>query len=281
MIPSINPRPFRLVKPVFIVGCPRSGTTVLGACLGAHPGIGGADESMFLGSFARIYQNHFEGTGPRRDGPLKKYISQRALVESLGACADEIIGSLLSNLKKPRYVDHTPWYGLWMGFINRIYPDATFLHLVRDGRDVVDSLCHSYEHGYQWAGSSFEERARLWVRLVSSCRRCAMELNLAESKRYKEVLYEDLCADPYHTLEGVLQFLGLPMVQDALHPLAQPHASPSRTNRTLAVLDRQGVMRAQPVRTGGSWPEHWGPAERAEFLRIAGPTLAAFNYPGM
>ena len=126
MVPKMRLSP--LVKPIFVIGCPRSGTTLIGSCLGSHPEIGGSQESLFLGYLGRIYEDFFLGNARHRTATLKSYVSKEILLNSLGACADDIYSSLLTKIHKIRYVDHTPWYASWIEFINLLYPDAVFVH---------------------------------------------------------------------------------------------------------------------------------------------------------
>lgn len=239
-------RQSRLLKPIFVVGCPRSGTTVIGRCLSAHPDVGGSDESMFLGSLARIYQNFYVGDNPRAAAPLKNYISEDDLLGTLGRCSDDIFGSLLARLGRPRYLDHTPWYSRSIDFIDRLYPDAVFIHVIRDGRDVVASLEHSYRSGYWWAGATQTDRSRLWVQLVSTCQQSATRLSLAPARRYIEVSYEQLCSTPFRQLGDLLDFLDLPLNAAVFEPLAEPHTVPrAQEERSLSSSPTVYVASAQ------------------------------------
>lgn len=271
-------RQSRLLKPIFVVGCPRSGTTVIGRCLSAHPDVGGSDESMFLGSLARIYQNFYVGDNPRAAAPLKNYISEDDLLGTLGRCSDDIFGSLLARLGRPRYLDHTPWYSRSIDFIDRLYPDAVFIHVIRDGRDVVASLEHSYRSGYWWAGATQTDRSRLWVQLVSTCQQSATRLSLAPARRYIEVSYEQLCSTPFRQLGDLLDFLDLPLNAAVFEPLAEPHTVPSGTGRTLAIIEPDGVCRERPAIVGNQWPAHWRDDDNAKFLDEAGDLLRSLGY---
>lgn len=270
-------RPLRLIKPVFVVGCPRSGTTLFGNCLAAHSMLGGADESMFLGMLARIYYGLFQGTNLTNWTPLRSYIDDQTLVNTIRSFSDGIFASLLERLRKSRYIDHTPWYGNWIEFIARLYPDAQFIHVVRDGRDVVSSLAKSYEAGYGWAGDRISARAQLWVRSVASAREGGKMLG-AETGRYREVSYEDLCKAPESVLAGLLEYLGLPMEAAVLKPLAYRHANPARNDCVLATVDEVGGLHLHPKFLGNEWPAKWTAEEKGEFAKVAGDSLKALGY---
>jgi hypothetical protein len=265
----------RLTEPVFVVGCPRSGTTLLGACLGAHSALAGADESIFLRHLARIYYGFFIGDSPRSWQPLRAFISEQDLLDSLGTCADTIFSSLLKTTTKCRYVDHTPWYINLMPFIDLLYPDAQFIHIIRDGRRVVDSLASSYRNGFLWAGASVRERTQLWLNSVVTGRNAG---KLLGEGRYKEIRYERICTEPHLTLQETLAYLRLPMEADVLRPLSTPHAKPSTCNLTLATIDNNGKLRLTPRLPQGSWPTSWTSEERGEFATIGEVVLRELGY---
>lgn len=252
-----------LDRPVFVIGCPRSGTTLLGACLAAHPEAAGGEESLFLVDLWRVLADLGLGANRRGWAPLAGYVGGDELVAACGQMADALLCPLVTRRRRARYIDHTPWYAALVPFISLIYPSARFVHLVRDGRQVVRSLGESFAAGFGWAGDTMAERARLWTTLVSRARRAGAALG---DERYLEVRYEDLCAAPRAALGRVLAFAELAWHDDVLFPLAVPHASPSRP----AVIGR-------PAEVG--WPAAWSADERRIFTAIAGEALACLPPP--
>jgi hypothetical protein len=264
-----------VVAPVFVVGCPRSGTTVLGRCLAAHSELGGGDESTFFIQLSRIHDlwtghQRFQGTAP-----LREYIHETDLLKSLKGLADSILLSLLRRLYKRRYVDHTPWYAELLPFLSLLYPDSQFLHVIRDGRDVAESLAACHLRGYRWAGASLPTRAKLWASVVDKSRAFGNQLG---SLRYKELHYEALCERPTEVLREALAFLALTPESSVLRPLAEPHATPSRRDCLLAELDPSQNLRVHPRSFRGTWPSAWSNDDILAFMSVAGETLRGTGY---
>jgi hypothetical protein len=262
--------------PIFVVGCPRSGTTLVGRCLGSHPDVAVADESLFLLDLGRIYRNLFLGRNKRNWAPLSEYIEEDELIRTSRSFADSVFSALLRKTGRTRYVDHTPWYALQMDFISLLFPEAKFIHLIRDGRDVALSLNRAYEAGYDWAGSSLTQRADLWVRCVGRAKASGSQLG---DKRYRELRYETLCANPTEVLDDLLTFLELSKDRKVYQPLALPHATPSRHNMLLAEpAAGGGCALVTPRKVGYEWPELWSSEDRHTWEATAGSLMAQLNY---
>ncbi len=264
-----------LQKPIFIVGCPRSGTTVLGACLSAHTCLAGANESLFLLDCWRIANDLHGGNNLQGWAPLAEYISCGQLLEAVGAFSDAIILSLLKKTGKDRYIDHTPWYVACIPFIRSLYPDCIIVHVLRDGRHVVASLQNSFERGFAWAGKTTAERAALWNSLVITGLNSKQSLLIDE---YFEVRYEDFCKDPILCLQWLLNALGLHWDERVLAPLAVPHATPASTASILAQTDSEGRLQIRPKNADFRWPKSWTPVDKSDFLRVAEEGMCRSGY---
>ncbi len=264
-----------LRAPVFVVGCPRSGTTVLGNCLAEHPSLGGAGESLFLLDFWRIARDLHGGLNQQAWSPLADYISDSALLETIGEFADSVFAGLLSRLDKPRFVDHTPWYVACIPLIKALYTDSTIVHLLRDGRQVTASLRHSFDQGFRWAGSTVAASSSMWSALVTIGREEGRTLPFG---RYVEVRYEDLCEDPERCLRELLDALNLSWHEGILRSLTIPHANPATPKATLATILPNGRLQLEPRKNTSDWPPQWSPKDREEFLDNAGETMLQTGY---
>lgn len=264
-----------LRKPVFVVGAPRSGTTLLGSCLSNHPQFSGAEESLFLTQMWLIFADLHQGVNPRKWGPLQQYIEANEMLNAIGIFSDSIFTNLVGSDGRVRYVDHTPWYVALIRFINLLYPDSVFVHIIRDGREVVNSLSVSYASGFKWCGSSTAERTRLWSELVEHGRH---QGSFLPKDRYYEVRYEELCLYPEATLQHLMKALGCSWDDDVLSPLTVPHAGPSRPDAMLAIRDSEQKLQMRPRSTGNRWPLEWNDNERLEFMEQGGDMMRKLGY---
>ena len=107
-----------------------------------------------------------------------------------------------SHHGKCRWGDKTPIYVLSIPLLARIFPDARFVHIIRDGRDVALSYL-----SVPWGPATIWQAARKWSRHVTAGRMAGRELG---STRYMEVRYEDLVKEPAQVLTRVCEFTDLP-----------------------------------------------------------------------
>lgn len=261
-------------KLIFIIGSPRSGTTVLGSCIGNHSEIASGDESLFLIDMWRIFSDLYQGRNHQDWAPLKKYIAEDKILKTIKSFGDSIFYSFMDRNKKSMYVDHTPWYILLIPFIKIIYPNSVFIHIIRDGRSVVKSLARSYELGFKWAGETLEERTRLWSKLVEFGRTSGP---VYAKDSYIEIGYENFCCNPESTLITICSFIGLDFEKNTLTPLTFPHAGPSRKEAVIGELltgDRVQIKKFSYEK----WQGEWTSIEKETFLHFGAETLVKFGY---
>ena len=196
--------------PFFIVGCGRSGTTLLRVMLNRHSELAIPLESLFLVDYLRA-----DGRVPidlLRQLAVREFeLSEWGLSvdeESLAGCgnAREIIETLhnlyATRNGKDRWGQKTPRLVRYGSLLKQTWPGARFVFMVRDPRAVVASLTRSNVHR-----SNAFYGARRWVR---DC-----EAGLALERSWPEsvlrIRYEDLVTDPAAQLEGICRFLDVPM----------------------------------------------------------------------
>jgi len=219
-----------LKKPIFIVGAPRSGTTLFQYMLRSHPNISlPTGESHF---FIPLFRNE------KNFGDLSKIDNVRTVLEAMYKQSADFLDTDIHGIQfdidslteefhaegritmesifsglfeknaigegKTRWGDKTPYYVLHMKRLLEKFPDAQFIHLIRDGRDVAMSLL-SRKHDFGVYNYFFA--AKYWEIYVELGRECG---NALGDKVYYEVRYEDLLNTPEATMKGVCNFLDEP-----------------------------------------------------------------------
>jgi len=230
---------------------------------------------MFLIGLWQILDELWSGNGRRGWAPLQEYVERDHLVSLLGDLADGVFTSLLQRTGRSRFVDHTPWYACLVPFVDVLYPDSVFVHVVRDGRAVAESLGVAHARGFPWAGSDISERGRLWADLTGAA---ASGLEALPDDRAITIRYEHLCARPQETLQELLGHLALPWRDEVLEQLAVAHAGPSRPAAVLATRSASGSLALHPRQAPAAWPSSWTRADRSAFRAAAGPRMGDLGY---
>jgi hypothetical protein len=187
---------------------------------------------------------------------------------------------------KPRWGDKTPGYSLRMPLIDRHLPEARFIHLIRDGRDVRLSRM---EIGRPLAPA---RHARRWKRRIRAARRAATRV-----ASYTEVRYEDLVADPEGQLRRICRLIeldfdpamlayhegaGTRLEEVARELPAGVELFRDRSRRAETSRERLEHHRhtKQPPRTDrvARWREEMSAEERQGYERVAGGLLRSLGY---
>lgn len=194
------------VTPIFLVGFPRSGTTLLDSMLGAHPDLTVLEErpvvQAVLDSVARL-----PGGYPNALAALTA-AERTALMEEYFRIAAEHAGG------GKRILDKSPFLTLHLGLIQRIFSGAPILFMVRHPCDVVLS-CFMTNLELNAGTAHFvalESAVSLYCKVISLWRRYLEVLPL----NYRRVRYEDLLDRPEEELRGITAFLGLPWSESVL-----------------------------------------------------------------
>jgi Sulfotransferase family len=267
--------------PFFIVGCPRSGTTLLRRLLNSHPRLAIPGESHFIPHLRRGYRD------PRNDREARE-LAARILrlrwirdwgmtIEPSAFAGDRTLRQILARLygawahdrQKVRWGDKTPQYVAVIPVLLDIFPDARIVHIIRDGRDVALSLVD-----VRFGANNVFVAAREWRHLVTAGRRAGAAL---PPETYLEIRYEALLDRPAETMAAVCAFLGESFTDAVLRPTASP---PPRHRHQARIGSGPRRPRAtEIVRTNaGKWRTAMSPADRVLFESVAGDLLAALGY---
>jgi len=241
---------------VFVVGSPRSGTTFLAAAIGSLPGFVDLGEVAPLkAAIPALYADSEEQAARRIRGILT--VTRR-----------------LSLVGSRRAIEQTPETAFVSRAAALAFPEARFVHIVRDGRDVACSLLErgwlrAGRGGGDDAGLPYGADARFWVeperrqeflaasdarRAAWAWRRYVSAARVAPAERLHELRYEVLTADPDGTARDLAGFLGAPA-----NPLAE-------------------ALRAARDTSVGRWARDLTPADLAEVEEESGELLLDLGY---
>jgi hypothetical protein len=179
--------------PIFVVGSARSGTTMLRLMLDSHHRISSGEETHFLQQLEPVVGKQWRLLD--RYGFPREYWLDR-----LRHLYGDFQAEYATRRGKVRWADKDPANTLILPFVEELFPDAKYLHLLRDGHDVVAS------HRDRWGYRSAARSARgAWRKYVEAARSFGATVGPA---RYLELRYEALVADPEAELRRMLLFLG-------------------------------------------------------------------------
>jgi Sulfotransferase family len=279
---------------LFIVGCPRSGTTLLRRIVDAHPDIAITKETHWIvqlleGEHAASPQapvtpellarllSHWRFArlelDPARIERLERLVAQdrplsyAELITTVYDLCGEMRGKRLVGDKTPRYVRDIPT-------LHDLWPRAKFVHLIRDGRDVCLSVWNwDKDNKFVTRISTFEEDpvstiALWWEQLV----RLGCEAGAGlPADLYHEVRYERLVATPARECRRLCDFLGVSYDEGML----RFHEGREKDNPR---LDAKSAWR--PITPGlRDWRTEMRPADVERFEAVAGDLLDELGYP--
>ena len=254
---------------VFVIGCPRSGTSILSWALAKHPNFWTSGESDYLlqlfgeGRVERIYRQTCERSD---QGWLhKEEVGFTEFAAALGLGPERLFDSRSGGR---RWVEATPSYTLMTEGLLDLFPAASFLHIVRDGRAVVNSMLSS-GFDIDWA-SDFDAACRTWVHYASLGRKAVED----HADRVIEVRHDDLSQKPWDELARVFEFLGERIAHSSIDIILTRRINSSYGNVAADDIRMPKDPAAAPQRP---W-EAWTDAQRATFAEIAGETMRELGY---
>ena len=207
------------MKNVFIIALPRSGTSWLQGMLGLLPEIATVRETHLVDNYLRhlVKSWNDELKEPSPDG-LRAILSEAEFYDSLRAFSDRIFEKFLEFKPNAEIIlEKTPDNLNFVPLINRLYPQAYFIHLVRDPRAVVASNLALKQEEWGWIDASKDrvDLALKWYRGIEQSDRAKALLQ----ERFTEVRYEDLKCDRTSVLQKITDFLQLEYTQSKLENL--------------------------------------------------------------
>jgi hypothetical protein len=236
-------------RPIFILGCPGSGTSLLRRMLHHHPRIAIPPETRFLLS---AYE-HRDAYGDLRELENRKALAEwivagagtrfaslglspRKITEevvsgppTLGSALGIVLRAYARQLGRPRWGDSRPGYVQYIDALLSLFPNAQIVHMIRDGRDCVASLKRM-----RWWRMPIHHSVATWTQAIDAGRAAARRL---PPGTYVEARYERLTTDPGSSLGALCEFLD----EEYDTAMARPASSvsPARWADTLAPWELQ------------------------------------------
>jgi hypothetical protein len=271
--------------PFFIVGSGRSGTTLLRAMLEAHPDLHIPPENA-LAPLVRDFRRYsrlpwnallrivlggleFHPSWERWELELGPVFRELAASPPRGRNLAAVLDALYrahGKRHKPsatRWGDKTPPNTILLPTLRALFPDLQVVHLVRDGRDVVQSFMQHSQAGLPYF-------ARWWVQTVQ----VAQAFGARYPQQYLEARYEDLVAHPGATLPRIAAFLNVSPDEGMLHY----HELGLKFGDVERYPALQGVWKPVHRESIGKWRTAFDAGQLAELERLLGSTLEHLGY---
>ncbi len=266
--------------PVIVLGVRRSGTTLLRVMLDRSPELAIPDESYFVPQLARRHRGVVDRDAflddLRRLPTLAEWgLEPGAVAARLrpGMTPGEAISAVFATYAaaqgKQRWGDKTPLYMQHLPVLERLFPDARYVHLIRDGRDAALSFL-SVPAGLMTEGWGHPRDAQgfacQWATEVAAARALGARVG---SERYLELRYEALVADPETALREVCAFAGLAYDPGMLDYVGQTASARKAHQQRLNEPPRAGVR---------DWRSEMSEDDLRGFEQVAGALLGELGY---
>lgn len=275
----------RIAPPIFIVGVPRSGTTLLAAMLGAHPRLLCGPETFFF-TYPSISQaslcHEVDWPQPAVDFLYSLEHVGKSVPSNYGLSREEItaelaqrrpsIASILSGLielymrphGKSRWIEKTPDHLIFVDRIRKHYPESPIIRILRDPRDVATSLLR-----VDWGPGSLIRALDIW--------RNRDELSAGffeRDARSYTLRYEDLVRDPEPVLRELCR-----VIDEPFDPAMLDTSRSARLVNATAEACKTKVANSVDPSRAEAWRREFSEEELKLVEAVLGDRLRAYGYP--
>jgi tetratricopeptide (TPR) repeat protein len=195
-----------VAQPIFILGFPRSGTTLMEQTLSAHPHIVAGDELPLINDITGLMPRMLNSPLSYPEALAELWMGdQREGLDNLRDYYLQKVGQM--NILTPgakHFTDKMPLNETHIGLIALLFPEAPLIHVIRHPLDImVSALSNHFTHGF-FCASALETAALHYTRVMDLVAKYRAEMPL----RYLAVRYEDMVTDQENTVRSVLDFVG-------------------------------------------------------------------------
>jgi len=268
----------------FVVGCDRSGTTLVRAMLDSHPALAVPSESYFPLDLLRR-ASEFERDGRVDIALLLADLRPRVRWQRWELPEDDVRARLTADAPsdipdairslyaayanhagKPRWADKTPKFVFAIRTLADAFPESRFVHVIRDGRDVALSRADA-----GWRLRNIGTEALRWCTHVEAGRAQGAALG---DHRYYELRYEELVSDPESRMKEVAEFLDL----DWDAQMLRYHERADEVVRSVGHPKLHGNIARPPTPGIRDWRRDLTASDIRGYDAVAGKTLERFGY---
>ncbi len=281
--PTLNPAPNGTILQkhfLFIIGSPRSGTTWLQLMLAAHPQVCATTELRLFNKYVGPWIEAWKGESLLTEEG-KHYLGLPVLWTEaefhhlLRSFLEQAYGKVLAaNRRATHVLDKHPDYSAFVEVIHLFIPQARFIHVIRDGRDVAVSLAAAGRQMGWFARKPLPDYGAFWKREVLAARKARDYTGC-----YLEVRYEELLAAPTAVLTAVLEFCDLSASDEWVAQVVEMHRfenlKRSRPTPEAGVKAPEGHYRQGQA---GGWRREFTGLQRYLFHKAAGDLLRELGY---
>lgn len=214
---------------VFLVGAPRSGSTLLQRMIASHSRIYTHPEPhlitplAYLGYYATVDKapfDHVNAAQALRELCEELPGGEADYLEALRAYPSTLYEKVLAPTGKSYFLDKTPAYGLVLPFLVKLYPRAKYVVLTRHPLAILHSVAHSFFAGSYEAAEDANPIVRKYVPAIGS-------FILEKPVPFVQVRYEDLVADPEPAMRAIFDHIGVPFEPETITYGKHKHISKS------------------------------------------------------
>jgi hypothetical protein len=268
------------LPPVFVLGVRRSGTTLLRVILDRSPGLAIPDETFFVPQIAHRHPTPVDPDELLEDlrrvpriatwgVPVDELAARLKPGMTTGEALDAVFLSYAAKHGKPRWGDKTPLYMRHLDLIDGLFPEARYVHLIRDGRDTTLAFldmpggvaARTWAHPRSAAAFACE-----WRTQVQAARLLGRRVG---PSRFLEVRYEELVADSAAAVQRVCEFARIPFEPAMLEYAGAVDVSRKPHLQRLLEPPRTGVR---------DWRSQMSSEDVEAFEEVAGDLLAELGY---
>jgi hypothetical protein len=247
------------LDPIVVFGAPRSGTSYLNRLLNQHPRVYISEEARLF-----LWVHHSLSVLGEDRRFVRKHKDE--FIDHIRSNYPELIRGFYRKLRPTaRYWgDKNPAYAArgnegCLETIQELFPGTRFIHIIRDGRDVVTSLLRT-----GWA--SFDQAHRIWMTHVG----IGSQFGARCAEKYLELRYEEVVRDDLEGARRIFDFLGIEMHQKVIEFCREQQRERTLVKRPTRDL-RLGVATSE-------WGRFFAPDQQLKSLDLIGSRLLSLGY---